>query len=73
VLPAQGYLWLFGRKASFDPALSRREVTLYETLEGLEIRHEGQRLALLRDYQTWRQQYYRYERHTLPVSFAFEP
>ena len=73
VLPAQGALRLLGRKAAFDPALSGLEVTLYETLEGLEIRYEGQRLALLRDYQNWRQCYFRYARHTLPASFAFEP
>jgi hypothetical protein len=73
VLPARGSLRLLGRQAAFDPALCGLEVTLYETLEGLEIRYEGQRLALLRNYQNWRQCYYRYARHLLPARFAFEP
>ena len=74
VLPQRGYLRLLGRKAYFDPRFNGREVTLYETVDGLEMRHDNQPLALLRDYQAWRQMRYRYRfDEKLPEAFFFEP
>jgi hypothetical protein len=71
-LPARGYLRLLGRKAYFDTRFSGLEVTLYETLNGLEMRHEGQPLALLRDYQAWRQMAFRYRYdEALPEALFF--
>ena len=40
--------------------------------EGLEARHNGQCLAVLRDYRTFRQMLC-YRGHLLPPSFHFEP
>lgn len=72
VLPARGYLRLLGRNAYFDTRFSGLEVTLYETLNGLEMRHEDQPLALLRDYQAWRQMAYRYRYdEALPEALFF--
>ena len=71
-LPEQGYLRFFRRKAFFDPGFCALKVTLYVTLDGLEMRHEGHRLGLWRDYHACRQLWGRYRYNQLPDAFFFE-
>jgi hypothetical protein len=71
-LPEPGYLRFFNRKAYFDPGFRGLEVTLCVTLDGLEMRHEGHRLALWRDYHACRQLWGRYRYSELPDAFLFE-
>jgi transposase InsO family protein len=72
-LSKRGYLRILARNAVFDPNWCGLEVSLYETLEGLEMRREGQPVALLRDYQSWRQMAYRCRfDEKLPETFFFE-
>jgi hypothetical protein len=51
------------------------EVTLYESLDGLEARREGQCLAILRAYRTFKQIACcpGDSRPVLPEAFYFEP
>jgi transposase InsO family protein len=73
VLPHRGYVRLLTRKAYFDPSLCGLEVTLYETVEGLEMRYEDQPVAVLRDYQSFRQLLNRHRfDEELPDAFFFE-
>jgi len=71
-LPEQGHLRFFRRKAYFDPGFCGLEVTLCATLDGLEMRHEGHRLGLWRNYHACRQLWGRYRYHELPDAFFFE-
>ena len=73
VIPPQGRMRLFGRAAYIDASLAGTEVTIHETLEGLEVQRDGQPIALLRDYRRWRHLYWGYELSKLPSAFYFEP
>jgi transposase InsO family protein len=72
VIPATGNLRLFGRDAYLDAALGGAEVTFFESLEGLEARLNGQCVAVLRDYRTFKQMTC-YRGHQLPPALYFEP
>jgi len=77
VTPA-GCLGLFRRQVYLDIALRGKEVTCYETVEGLEVRGTRHRVYLLREYRRWQNRYWwnggkeipedlRFERYTPPV------
>jgi hypothetical protein len=73
VLPERAYLRILTRKAYFDPNLCGLEVNLYETVEGLEMRHENLPVAVLRDYQAFRQLLRRHRfDEALPEALRFE-
>lgn len=72
-LPKQSCFGWFQRKVYFDPSWSGLEVTLWATLEGLEMRHQETRLGLWRDYHVYRQMWGRCEFDQLPEAFYFEP
>jgi hypothetical protein len=71
-IPKTGIIRLLGRDAHLGTDLANLEITFFESLEGLEARHNGQCLAVLRDYRTFRQMLC-YRGHLLPPSFHFEP
>jgi transposase InsO family protein len=72
IIPATGSIRLFGREAYVGAALARVEVTFFESLDGLEARMNGQCVAVLRDYRTFRQMP-SYEWKHLPPILYFEP
>ena len=71
-IPKTGSIRLFGRDAHMGTALANEEVTFFESLEGLEARVNGQCVAVLRDYRTFKQMTC-YRRHRLPPALYFEP
>lgn len=71
-IPATGSIRLFGRDAYVGAAWASVEVTLVESLEGLEARLNGQCVAVLRDYRTFKQMTC-YRSHRLPPVLYFEP
>ena len=72
VIPATGCMRLFGRDAYRDAALGRVEVTFFESLEGVEAQLNGQCVAVLRDYHTFKQTTCS-RGHQLPLALSFEP
>ena len=71
-IPATGCIRLFGRDAYVGTAWASLEVVLVESLEGLEVQLNGQCVAVLRDYRTFKQMKC-YNKHRLPPAFHFEP
>ncbi len=72
MISATGCIRLFGREAYVGAALANVEVVFWESLEGLEVRHHGQCVAVLREYRTFRQMYL-YREQQLPPVLSFEP
>jgi len=72
IISATGSIRLFGREAYMDAALTNVEATCFESLEGLEARLNGQCVAVLRDYRTFKQLAC-YDKRRLPSVFHFEP
>jgi len=74
-LSSTGCFRLFGRDAHVGAMWADSDVTLYESLDGLEARRDGQCLAILRDYRTFKQiACGTWDRHNvLPEAFYFEP
>jgi len=74
-LSPTGCFRLLGREAHVGEGYADGEVTLYESLDGLEARREGQCLAILRDYRTFKQIACCPwdSRLVLPEAFYFEP
>ena len=66
----EGCLGLFRRQVYLDVALRGKEVTCYETVEGLEVRRSQHRVYLLQEYRRWQNRYWREE---LPEDVRFEP
>ena len=54
----EGCLGLFRRQVYLDVALRGKEVTCYETVEGLEVRGLRHRVYLLREYRRWQNRYW---------------
>ena len=52
--------------------MAGREVTFFESLEGLEARFNGE-CAVLKDYRTFKQMVMHYRQRELPPAFYFEP
>jgi transposase InsO family protein len=72
IVSPQGTIRLFGRDAYVGRAFARTEMVFFETLEGLEARVDGQCVAILRDYRTFRQ-LPSWERDKLPRVLYFAP
>jgi transposase InsO family protein len=70
-IPATGSIRLFGRDAYLG-TMAGREVTFFESLEGLEARFNGE-CAVLKDYRTFKQMVMHYRQRELPPAFYFEP
>ena len=70
-IPATGTIRLFNRDAHLG-AMAGREVTLFESLEGLEARFNGKR-AVLKNYRTFQQMAVPYRQSELPPAFYFKP
>ena len=61
-----------GREAHVGVTWANQAVVFWESLEGLEVRHQGQCVAVLREYRTFRQMLpYRVEQ--IPPVLSFEP
>jgi transposase InsO family protein len=73
VVSPRGCIRLLGRAAFIDTALAGVEVTLHETLEGVEVRMDGHCGYILRDYAALRQLHGSYLRRQLPTTLTFEP
>ncbi len=71
-IPVTGNIRLFGRDAYVGTAWANVEVTLVESLEGLEARLHGQCVAVLREYRSFKQMTC-YRSHQLPPVLYFEP
>jgi hypothetical protein len=72
VIPATGRIRLFGREAYVGTALANVNVAFWESLEGLEVRHQGHCVAVLREYRTFRQMLL-YREEQIPPVLYFEP
>ena len=73
VIPATGSIRLFGRNAHMGKIWANVEVTFFESLDGLEARLNGQCVAVLKDYRSFKQMApYRWQRE-LPRALYFEP
>ena len=70
-IPATGSIRLFGRDAYLG-TMAGREVTFFESLEGLEARFNGE-CAVLKNYRTFKQMVMHYRQRELPPAFYFEP
>ncbi len=55
VIPATGCIRLCGREAHVGATWANRAVVCWESLEGLDVRYQGQCGAVLREYRTFRQ------------------
>jgi transposase InsO family protein len=66
-----GSIRVLGRGAQLDESASGQEVTMYETLQGLEVKTQEGRWYLFPDYQRFRQLSFTAPWH-MPASFAFE-
>src|SRR5262245_49064185 len=68
----EGCLGLFRRQVYLDVALRSKEVTCYETVEGLEVRGTKRRGYLLREHRRWQNRDWRNGGHELPDDLRFE-
>jgi transposase InsO family protein len=71
-VPASGALQMFRRQVYLDATLGGQEVTMYETLDGLEIRSADQQGYLLRHYRTWLNRFTWNGGQLLPADLHFE-
>ncbi len=72
VVDRYGYIQMFGRIAYVERAWKEREITLIETLEGLEAHAEGRCVAVMREYWKYRK-LPSWERRTIPPRLYFRP
>ena len=72
-IPATGRIRLLGRNAYVGKMAANIEVTFFESLDGLEARINGQCVAVLKDYRTFKQIAAHGRRGKLPQAFCFEP
>ena len=68
----EGCLGLFRRPVDLEVALRGKEVTCYETVEGLEVRGTRHRVYLLREYRRWQNRYWWNGGKELPEDLRFE-
>jgi hypothetical protein len=66
-----GYIQMFGRIAYVGRTWREREITLVETLEGMEAPIEGQCMAIMKDYWKFRK-LPSWERRTIPPRLYFQ-
>jgi hypothetical protein len=72
VVDRYGYIPMFGRIAYVGRAWKEWEITLIETLEGLEAHAEGRCVAVMRDYWKYRK-LPSWERRAIPPRLYFRP
>jgi len=72
-IPATGRIHLLGRNADLGKMAANIEVTFFESLDGLEPRIDGQCVAVLKDYRTFKHIAAHWQRGKLPQAFYFEP
>jgi hypothetical protein len=72
IVSRYGYIPMLGRIAYVGRAWRQREITLVETLEGLEAQIEGQCVAIMTDYWKFRK-LPSWERETIPPRLYFRP
>jgi|SRR6516162_1068681 transposase InsO family protein len=72
IIPATGRIRLLGRNAYIGKMAANIEVTFCESLDGLEAWINGQCVAVLKDYRTFKQVATHW-RGKLPQAFYFEP
>ena len=70
-IPSSGMIRLFNRDAHLR-TMAGREVTFFESLEGLEARGDG-KCVVLKDFRTFRQIKMSFRRGELPPAFNFKP
>lgn len=75
IIPASGSFGFLGRDAYVDRALRGKQVRVFETFYGLEVRSEVGGRYLLRDHRLYNNMYKQpfYRRAELPHAFRFEP
>jgi transposase InsO family protein len=66
-----GSIWVLGRSAQLDARLCGQEVTIYETLQGMEVKTQEGRWYLFPEYRLFRQLKFTAP-WNMPASFAFE-
>ena len=71
VVSRYGYIQMLGRVAYVGRAWRKREITLVETLEGLDAQIEGQCVAIMKDYWKFRK-LPSWERRTIPPRLYFQ-
>jgi hypothetical protein len=72
-IPATGRIRLLGRNAYVGKMAANIEVTFFESLDGLEAWIDGQCVAVLKDYRTFKHIAAHWQRSKLPQAFYFEP
>jgi len=72
ILSDSGSFRMFNREAHADAALANKEVILFESLEGLEARVDGQSIAILRDCRAYTHLSW-VDLRNLPPVLNFEP
>jgi hypothetical protein len=72
VVSRYGYIQMLGRVVYVGRAWKEREITLVETLAGLEAQIEGQCVAMMKDYWKFRK-LPSWERKTIPPRLYFQP
>jgi transposase InsO family protein len=72
IIPATGRIRLLGRDAYVGKMAANAEVTFCESLNGLEAWINGQCVAVLRDYRTFKQMKMHYRLRELPRALYFE-
>ena len=72
-IPATGRIRLLGRNAYIGKRAANIEVTFFESLDGLEAWINGQSVAVLRHYRTFKEIAFHWRRGRLPQAFYFEP
>jgi hypothetical protein len=72
-IPATRRICLLGRNAYIGKMAANIEVMFFESLDGLEAWINGQCMAVLRDYRTFKQIAFHWRTGRLPRAFYFEP
>ena len=72
VIPQNGYIRMFGRAVYVGQEYAGVEVSLCETLEGLEARVEDECIGILKNYRDMKQMS-SWDWNKLPTSLCFMP
>jgi hypothetical protein len=73
IIAATGRIRLLGRNAYIGKMAANIKITFFESLDGLEAWINGQCVAVLRDYRTFKQIAVHWRKGRLPQAFYFEP
>jgi hypothetical protein len=72
-LSTSGGFRMLNREVHVDAALANKEVVFFESLDGLEAMVDGQSIAVLRDWRTYKQMMVPYRHKEIPQVLYFEP